>query len=209
MEQVVRTGLSRERIAEAALALIDAEGLPALSMRKLGASLGVEAMSLYHYVANKDELLDAAVEQIYLEIDLPDFHDPREWEGVIRAGVRSFQQALARHPNALSLIASQPAISPGAFMQFRGAYDRLVDAGLEPADAHHMLGMLVAYAYGHVAFSNPTSSVNTLELIEITDDTDPDLATFVRTGRDIDTDTSFEHGLDTLLAGLRVRFDLP
>ena len=78
----IRTPLSRERVTTAALLLIDADGLDALSMRKLGAALGVEAMSLYNHVANKDDLLDGMVDLVVSEIDLPS--DATDWKEAMR-----------------------------------------------------------------------------------------------------------------------------
>ncbi len=210
MRQPERPTLSREAIATAALELIDAEGLAGLSMRKLGAQLGVEAMSLYHYVANKSDLLDAAVEQIYLEIEIPTQTEAAEWEATVRAGLRSFRDTLARHPNTISLFAAEPAVSPGAFGVFYAAYDRLRSAGLEPTQAHDALHLIVSFVLGHLMLgvSGPDGE-GVFDLVEITDATDPEVATFIQAGSVMELDDHFEFGLDTMIAGLRTRFDLP
>ncbi len=210
MRQAERPALSREVIARAALELIDTEGLAGLSMRKLGSKLGVEAMSLYHYVANKGDLLDAAVEQIYLEIDIPTQTDPAEWEATVRAGLRSFCETLTRHPNTISLFAAEPAVSPGAFGVFYAAYDRLRSAGLAPTQAHEALHLVVSFVLGHLMLGvSRLDGEGVFDLVDVTDSTDPEVATFIEAGRIVELDDTFESGLDTMIAGLRSRFDLP
>jgi TetR/AcrR family transcriptional regulator, tetracycline repressor protein len=207
---VDRPPLSRDRIAGAALELIDQEGLSGLSMRKLGAQLGVEAMSLYHYVRNKDDLLDAVVDRLYGEIDLPAVED-EEWERTIRAGVRSFRVVLQRHPAALELFATRPARSPESFSVLFWAYGRFRTYGLELADANAALHFVVSFVMGHV-----WSQHGTLAPLQATDDTadmgfelTDEEARFVAHCRDVPADSLFETGLDTVVAGLRARFDLP
>jgi AcrR family transcriptional regulator len=77
-----RPRLSRQRVLDAALALADARGIDALSMRSLGAELGVEAMSLYHHVSNKDDLLAALVDRVFAEVELP--ADDDGWKEAMR-----------------------------------------------------------------------------------------------------------------------------
>lgn len=205
-----RTPLSRDRIAAAALELIDTEGMAGLSMRKLGAQLGVEAMSLYHYVRNKDDLLDAVLDRLYSEIDLPAVED-EDWERTIRAGLRSFREVLQRHPAALELFATRPARSPESFSVLFWAYGRFRSYGLELADANAALHFVVSFVMGHV-----WSQHGTLAQLQATDGTDvmgfelsTEEARFVEHCRDVAADSLFETGLDTVVAGLRARFDLP
>src|SRR6266480_4817426 len=91
-----RKPLSRERILDTALALVDEEGIEALSMRKLGQALGYEAMSLYNHVANKDDLLDGIVDRVLAETELP--RAPGDWHAAVRASAISVHDALRRHP---------------------------------------------------------------------------------------------------------------
>jgi AcrR family transcriptional regulator len=207
---VERPPLSRDRIAEAALDLIDQEGLSGLSMRKLGAQLGVEAMSLYHYVRNKDDLLDAVLDRLYREIDLPAVED-EDWERTIRAGVHSFRDVLLRHPAALELFAVRPARSPESFSVLFWAYGRFRAFGLDLADANAALHFVVSFVMGHV-----WSQHGTLASLAATDDSadigfelSDEEARFLEHCRDVPADTLFETGLDTVVAGLRARYDLP
>ena len=109
-----RKPLTRERVLDAAVAIADADGIEALSMRKLGQALGVEAMSLYNHVANKGELVAAMVDRVVGEFDLPD--DERRWEAAIRRCAISAHDLLLEHPWAcrLALIPSESAATSSA-----------------------------------------------------------------------------------------------
>jgi len=96
-----RTPLSRDRVIDAALGLVDEGGIEALSMRKLARELGVEAMSLYNHVANKDAILDGIVEVVAAEAELPP--DGTEWKGAIRQSAIATRDMLVRHPWASGL----------------------------------------------------------------------------------------------------------
>src|SRR5689334_12674118 len=108
-----RTPLSRDRVAAAALELIDREGLDSLSMRKLGAALGVEAMSLYNHVDNKDDLLDAVSEMLHREI-LAGYDPPASgnWQERARSMAFSYWHLAQAHPNAFAIVGSRPVSSP-------------------------------------------------------------------------------------------------
>src|SRR5213596_3087062 len=99
-----RLPLSRERVLEAAIRIADEGGIEALTMRKLARELGVEAMSLYNHVANKDDLVDGIVDLVVSEIDLPSTAE--DWETAIREYAISAHEALLRHPWACSLVMS-------------------------------------------------------------------------------------------------------
>ena len=98
-----RVPLRRERVLQAAIALADQGGIESLTMRKLAAALGVEAMSLYNHVANKGDLVDGIVDLVVGEIELPASED---WEVAIREYAVSAHEALLRHPWACSLVMS-------------------------------------------------------------------------------------------------------
>src|SRR3954453_10140535 len=100
-----RARLSRERVLRAAVALADSGGLEALTMRRLGEDLGVEAMSLYKHVANKDDLLDGMVDLVFAEIELP--APGAEWRTAMRERAVSARAALLAHPWATPLMQSR------------------------------------------------------------------------------------------------------
>src|SRR5512144_1887431 len=99
-------GLSRERVCKEALALVDEEGLEALSMRRLGARLGVEAMSLYRHVRNKADLLDALHAAVLGGLE-PAVSDDG-WRPLLAGMVRALHAALVAHPHVLPLFTTRP-----------------------------------------------------------------------------------------------------
>src|SRR3954447_4123526 len=105
-----RARLSRERVLGAAVLLADTGGLEALTMRRLGEDLGVEAMSLYKHVANKDDLLDGMVDLVFAEIELPS--GDTDWRTAMRGRAVSVRSVLRRHPWATAMMQSRAA--PGA-----------------------------------------------------------------------------------------------
>lgn len=125
-----REPLSRARIAAAALALIDAEGLDALSMRRLGHALGVEAMSLYNHVRNKDDLLVAVSDVLYTEL-LASYPPPEgDWRARGRAMVHAWWGVASRHPHAWPLVAERPFTDGVGAAVFAESLRIFVDMGL-------------------------------------------------------------------------------
>ncbi len=106
MAKAGREPLTRDAIITAALELVDAGGLEALSMRALGASLGVQAMSLYNHVANKEAVLDGLHERLMLEFELD--ASGTDWAEVLRSGARSYRELARAHPQAFVLLATRP-----------------------------------------------------------------------------------------------------
>lgn len=135
--------LSRERIREAALELIDAEGLPALSMRKLAAQLGVQAASLYTHYATKDELLEAIASSIMAQVDASVF-ETSDWRAGLLSWARSYRAALAAHPNFVPAIAAGPGRRDEALRAADAVHGGLVRAGWPPRYAT-MIGASTKY----------------------------------------------------------------
>jgi AcrR family transcriptional regulator len=138
-------GLSRTSIVETAIELIDAEGIDALSMRALGRACGVEAMSLYRYVANKDELLDAVQEGIVAQMKLP--RRRRSWLEQVEAAARELRRVLAKHPKAIPLFV-RPAATSGALAALEQVWQVLIDAGFDEADALRAVQSILAFVVG-------------------------------------------------------------
>src|SRR5215210_607228 len=103
-------------------------------MRKLGAALGVEAMSLYNHVANKEDVLDGVVAELLVEVQLPDPDAP--WPDQVRDLAHEFRRVGHAHPGAFLLLGSRPVRSLDAFAPLECAYAALRKAGLEPQVAH-------------------------------------------------------------------------
>ena len=144
-----RGALSRERVLKAALGLADAEGLAGVTMRRLAADLGVEAMSLYHHVAGKEALLDGLVEALVAEIeaDLALSARPDEdWHAEVRRRCLTARDVMKRHPWAPGLLASRSTIPADVFGLYEGVLAALIEGGFSYSLAHrslHALGSLV------------------------------------------------------------------
>ena len=140
--------LTQEQVLATAVRIADRDGLATLSMRVLARELGVEAMSLYHHVANKEALLDLMVDVVFEE-----FHAPREghdWAGEMRLRATSARAALLRHPWAIGLMDSRK--NPGAptLRHHDAVIGCLRTAGFSVPLAAHAFALLDAHVYGHV-----------------------------------------------------------
>ncbi len=142
-----RTPLTREAIAEAALALIDADGLETLSMRKLGAALGVEAMALYHHFRSKGELLDAVMERLIDEAELPERGAMVPLER-IRHFTASYRRIAIRHPHAFILLTYRRFNTERTFELYEQFLEALADAGFDPPLAARFFRLLGYYVGG-------------------------------------------------------------
>ena len=141
-----RIPLSRDRVLLAAVAFADERGIGSLSMRKLGEALGVEAMSLYNHVANKDELLDGMVDLVFGEIELPS--GTADWKPAMRDRAVSARQALSRHPWAIALMQSRTSPGPATLRHHDAVIGSLLDGGFSIALAAHAFSALDSYVYG-------------------------------------------------------------
>jgi AcrR family transcriptional regulator len=141
-----RIPLSRRRILDAAVALADRDGVRSLSMRKLAHELGVEAMSLYHHVANKDDLLDGMVDLVFGEIELPT--GEADWKAAMRRRAVSARAALRRHPWAIGLMESRSTPGPATLRHHDAVLGSLRTAGFSVELAAHAYAVLDSYIYG-------------------------------------------------------------
>ncbi len=141
-----RAPLSRERVLQAAMNLADERGIESLSMRELGRRLGVEAMSLYNHVANKDDLLDGMVDLVVSEIDLPS--DTVDWKEAMRVRAISAQSVFSRHPWASGLIDSRESSGPARLRYFDWVVGTLRRAGFTIEMAARAFSVLDSYIYG-------------------------------------------------------------
>ncbi|NJC72534.1 TetR/AcrR family transcriptional regulator [Planosporangium thailandense] len=135
--------LSRQRIVATATAVIDAEGLAALSIRRLATELGVQGPSLYNHFATKEEILDAVADAVIEQVDISVF-GRFDWRVALRRWARSYRDALTAHPNIVPHLAQGPGRRPTALAMADAVYGGLVDAGWPPARATH-IGALMRY----------------------------------------------------------------
>ena len=139
-------GLSKQRVVLEAVRMADREGVAGLSMRRLASALGAGAMSIYHYVASKDELLDAMIDVVFAEIELPD--EETDWASAMRRRSVSARDALARHPWAIGLMESRTSPGPANLRHREAVTACLRRAGFSVVMATHANWLLDCYVYG-------------------------------------------------------------
>jgi len=141
-----RPGLTRARVLACAVELADRDGLEALTMRRLGEELGVEAMSIYGHVANKDDLLNRMVDAVFAEIDLPPTSAP--WRDALRHRSVSFREVLRRHPWAVALKGSGTNPGPATLRHHDRVLGTLLTGGFSLELTAHAISALDSYIYG-------------------------------------------------------------
>src|SRR5688572_17615230 len=141
-----RLPLSRERVLHAAIALADRGGIESLSMRKLGQELGVEAMSLYNHVTNKDDIEDGIVEIVLAEIEVPP--DGVAWKAALRQTAVSSHDVFVRHRWACSLMMRRPRVSPARMQWMESVLRTLREAGFSADMTHHAYHALDSHITG-------------------------------------------------------------
>ena len=146
MPPAARPPLSRERVLQAAVALADRSGIEALTMRRLGQELGVEAMSLYKHVANKDDVLNGIVDLVVADIDVPPTGTP--WRTAMWARAVSAHAVLLAHPWASLQIMSRFSIGPGMTRYLDATLGRLREGGFSVEGALDAWHTLDSHIYG-------------------------------------------------------------
>lgn len=136
----------------AAIDVADREGLDAVTMRRLGAELHVEAMSLYKHVANKDEILDGIVDLVIGQIEIP--KGVGDWRAAMRRRAHSARAVLGRHPWAIGLMESRGVTGPSALRYVDAVLGILRSAGFSVEDAAHVFWTIDSFVYGHVVQEN-------------------------------------------------------
>jgi AcrR family transcriptional regulator len=206
-----RLPLSRERILDSALALVDASGLEALTMRKLGQELGFEAMSLYNHVANKDDLIDGILDLVLAECEPPS--PVGEWDAAIRRSAISVHDALRRHQWACPLLMLPGRIRPARLQYMDALLGCLRGAGFSAETtftAYHVLdGHILGFSLWEA--SHTYSDIDVEEMTKrfqatITPEAYPHLAEHAQqhfTDGPHSEARAFEFGLDLILDGLR------
>jgi AcrR family transcriptional regulator len=141
-----RVPLSRERVLRAAIAIADAGGVGSLTIRSLAQQLGVKPMSVYHHVANKDEILDGIVDLVFSEIELPSAGG--DWRAEMRRRAVSARRALSRHRWAIGLLESRTTPGPATLRHHDATIGTLRGAGFSVELTAHAYALLDSYVYG-------------------------------------------------------------
>ena len=210
-----REPLTRDRVIEAALRLMDEEGLEAVSMRRVAREVGVEAMSLYHHVEDKEDLLDGICERVMADFDFPEPVD--DWAENCRRGARAWRRLLQRHPAVMRLFAEQrgPVRSVDSMRPMEFALRILKSSGLSDRDTAQAFHAFGGYIQGFVMMELG-SIVGTADAAHLKAHTElaaalPDaFATLQATApyfAECDADQQFEFGLDLLIRGLESKVE--
>lgn len=141
-----RVALSRERVLRCALDLADESGIAALTIRSLAERMGTKAMSLYHYVANKDEILDGIVDLVFSEIAAPS--PEGDWRDEMQRRGHDVRGALTRHPWAVGLLESRTSPGPATLRHHEATLATLRAAGFSVQMTAHAYALLDSYIYG-------------------------------------------------------------
>jgi len=209
-------GLTAEGIVEAAIGLVEAEGLAALSMRRVAQELGVGTASLYTYLPGKAELEALMLDAVALDDTLP--HEwPGDWRAKVEAWARSDWEGFRKHPWVLQLVAAGPSPGPNTIRWLDSALRALEDTGLSEADKMAVVESVDAYVRGQARLGLDTREPSADEsrerdavLAELIDFTDyPALLKSVQSGVTPYAADRFEFGLQRLLDGIATLIPTP
>jgi AcrR family transcriptional regulator len=202
-----RAGLSRDLVLDAAVALVDADGLDALSMRKLGAALDVEAMTLYHYVPNKAALLDGLVEWVLGHTAAPAL-DALPWDEMLRRFAQALRATLLGHPGVLPLFFTRPAVTPQTLRAVERGLRVLTEAGFALGRALDMINALNIFVVGHAMAEVGTAGLDrrgdpgsAAALAQLDFSDLPLVVAAARQVQGVDDEARFHFGVDALLRG--------
>jgi AcrR family transcriptional regulator len=208
-----REPLTRDRVIEAALRVMDEEGLEAVSMRRVAREVGVEAMSLYHHVEDKEDLLDGICERVMAEFEFPEPVD--DWAENCRRGARAWRRLLQAHPAVMRLFAEQrgPVRSIDSMRPMEFALEILRGAGLsdrDTAQAFHAFGGyiqgFVMMELGSIAGGSDEEHMKMhAELAAAMPGEFPALQAVSRYFAECEPDEQFEFGLELLIRGLEAK----
>ncbi|MFC4947189.1 TetR/AcrR family transcriptional regulator [Pseudonocardia sp. GCM10023141] len=213
-----RPALTRERVFTTALALIDADGVDALSMRRLGKALDRDPMRLYRHADSKDALLDGVVELVVSELRVPAAENG-DWEGALRRTAHAYREITLAHPHVVPLLVTRPLATPlarrprGTLRPLEDLLELLTTAGFGAREALYAYRLFIGFLHGHVLnelqerLDDPDEADDVLrlglQLLPIREfprlrELAPALAVY-------DGARELDEGLDIVLAGLRAR----
>jgi AcrR family transcriptional regulator len=211
-----RSPLTRERVLQAAIAVADGGGIESLSMRRLGQSLGFEAMSLYNHAQNKDDILDGIVDLVVSEIAL--LPGGTDWKASLRDQVMAARQVMLRHPWAPRVIESRTDPGPSTMRYMEAVIGMLRDGGFSVDQTHHAVHVLGSRMFGFTqelwddsgkASPSPEAAAMLAQMAEAFPHIS-ELAIAVSHDGGLggcDDDVEFAFGLDLILDGLERRRD--
>ena len=207
--------LTRDDLVRAALAIADAEGFEAVSMRNVARSLGVGAMTLYSYVASKDDLLDLVFDELMGELVLPE-PLPDDWREALSAIARRTRDVWLRHPWIAASIAERSGFGPNALRHVEQSLAAIDGLGLDGADALAVLSAVDDYALGHTMRrvlqvadrrEEDRAVMEAYWADMLASGEFPRLAAMAEHSWELDHDERFERGLRWVLDGIAARYE--
>ena len=198
--------LARERIVDAAMSIIDAEGLDALSMRRLGAELGVNPMAAYHYVPNKAALYDLVLEAVMAGVDLTTIDPALPFADQFKQAARAYRDALLAHPRAIPVLATRSLRTAAVLRPVEPILGILYAAGLTPDEAMAAVDVIAQYILGgavgyyHHEFDDEAGEQREFEVLDPAEF--PHTTRMISEAHYVGPDGEFEFGLDAIVRGL-------
>ncbi|MFF1393843.1 TetR/AcrR family transcriptional regulator [Streptomyces sp. NPDC058287] len=201
--------LSRDRIVTAALSLVDAEGLAAVSTRRLAAELGVSGPSLYNHFRTKDQILEAVADSVSAQVDLSMFDpaDGRDWRTSLHDWAVSYRAALLEHPNIVPVLAQGPGRRPAGLRLADAVFGSMVDAGWPPAQATSIGALMRYFVTGSALGSFAGGFVDDETAYDPADYPHLGQAHLLADRQELIDERAFETGLRALLDGLTQQYE--
>ncbi|NBM17409.1 TetR family transcriptional regulator [Streptomyces sp. GC420] len=201
--------LSRELIVETASALVDAEGLDAVSTRRLAAELGVSGPSLYNHFRSKDEILEAVADSVSAQVDLSMFaaEDGRDWRTALHDWAHSYRSALAAHPHLVPVLAQGPGRRPAGLRLADAVFGAMVRAGWPPGHATRIGALMRYFITGSALGSFARGFVDDATAYNPADYPHLGQAHLLAEHRKQVDEGAFESGLRALLDGLTLQYE--
>jgi AcrR family transcriptional regulator len=199
--------LSTDRIVATAQALVDAEGLAAVSTRRLAAELGVSGPSLYNHFRTKDQILEAVADAVSAQVDLSMFEDGRDWRTALHDWAVSYRAALRDHPNIVPVLARGPGRRPAGLRLADAVYGGMIEAGWPPAQATSIGALMRYFVMGSALGSFAGGFVDDESAYDPADYPHLGQAHLLAEQQEKIDERAFETGLTALLDGLTQQYE--
>ncbi|MDH3300544.1 MAG: TetR/AcrR family transcriptional regulator C-terminal domain-containing protein [Acidimicrobiia bacterium] len=201
--------ITRARVLDAALSLVNERGAAALTMRALATELDIEAPSLYKHIENKDEILDGLCELVYGQVTVGDVGD--DWRDRLKAYAGAYRQALLQNRNVAPILAVRPVATEGSMLLVEASLAEFVRGGVDPETGRRLLNIIAGFVVGHVLaeVADPAPGTEQDRLAEIRAKLNPSLypLTLATLGTSVaDRDAEFDLALELLIDAITVHY---